>query len=438
MVCVWGEHSYEFEKSCEIHDPESKLGYVSPRTVLPSKAESTWLFASEDEIKKWYEIGKKECNAYLSTAKFGSDLPDPYGFGGGQRKCRGTDMLYSLSGIILWPFGPVKSTCPTYSKCWYGVLSCGAPKIDKLKEFGRSGIQDLLNKYYPNEKIPEQFEWSIRALYIHMRIIGHEIVIPEQKYITININKDISEDVLIAQYILTIPNQKTSIELRQFELYHSTLYNWSEYARKVIGIDSAKSIFLGGSEDRCVAWTKCTITNFCCGCDEKSFVTNTPIALTVTDGRSKCPNIYKNKLPICKASKSSSSSSSESGRWIYSHSSELKPGCNINPKSILNIVIPPSLVNSPAVLEHKNYIPNPMEWNEASGDPCLVRNYDMEDGNKGDWFYAPYRCDSMSRDLFSSVSSYLGVRPIAEDELKKLTNHLKQKKLQFHSGDVAL
>ena len=42
----------------------------------------------------------------------------------------------------------------------------------------------------------------------------------------------------------------------------------------------------------------------------------------------------------------------------------------------------------------------------------------------------------MSRNLFGVVSSYLGVRPLAEGELKNLTNRLKVSKLLFKSGDV--
>ena len=44
--------------------------------------------------------------------------------------------------------------------------------------------------------------------------------------------------------------------------------------------------------------------------------------------------------------------------------------------------------------------------------------------------------DSISRDLFGTFAAYLGVQRIGEDELKTLTNVFKQKKLQFHSGDI--
>ena len=42
----------------------------------------------------------------------------------------------------------------------------------------------------------------------------------------------------------------------------------------------------------------------------------------------------------------------------------------------------------------------------------------------------------MSRDLFSAVASYLGVKMIEQDELKKMTNVLKEKRLMFNTGEV--
>ena len=44
----------------------------------------------------------------------------------------------------------------------------------------------------------------------------------------------------------------------------------------------------------------------------------------------------------------------------------------------------------------------------------------------------------MARNLFGTVASYLGVRPLGENELKNLTNVLKMKKLQFHAGEVLI
>jgi inner membrane protein involved in colicin E2 resistance len=85
-------------------------------------------------------------------------------------------------------------------------------------------------------------------MYIHMRVIGLEIVIPTQRFMTMDGN----DDVIIAQYALTIPGSinvdvKTKLELRQQEFYPSALYEWSE-ADKKAGMEIAGNIFLGKCE----------------------------------------------------------------------------------------------------------------------------------------------------------------------------------------------
>lgn len=42
----------------------------------------------------------------------------------------------------------------------------------------------------------------------------------------------------------------------------------------------------------------------------------------------------------------------------------------------------------------------------------------------------------MSRDLFSAIASYLGVKMMEQEELKKMTNVLKKKLLMFNTGEV--
>jgi len=42
----------------------------------------------------------------------------------------------------------------------------------------------------------------------------------------------------------------------------------------------------------------------------------------------------------------------------------------------------------------------------------------------------------MARDLFGNVVDYLGVKGVGGDELKRLTNVLKEKKLLYNAGDV--
>ena len=93
-----------------------------------------------------------------------------------------------------------------------------------------------------------------------------------------------------------------------------------------------------------------------------------------------------------------------------------------------------------------------------------MKNVDPEDRDLSRLFYAPYKCrykfyvkeelqmclkiknithihfqgDSMSRDLFAAVSSYLGVKGVNEDQLKHLTNVMKEKKLTTVADKVIL
>jgi hypothetical protein len=85
-------------------------------------------------------------------------------------------------------------------------------------------------------------------------------------------------DVFISQYILTKPGN-FQIELRLEEFYISTLRNWSNIEKSVLGLHLVGNIFLGAVEVRCKPFTKCTLTFNCCGCDKKTFVKNSPIAI---------------------------------------------------------------------------------------------------------------------------------------------------------------
>lgn len=70
--------------------------------------------------------------------------------------------------------------------------------------------------------------WSIRSLYIHMRIVGEEIVAPEQRVVSFGLNGSTVE-AIIAQYTLTIPSE-SSLELRHMEFYPGTNEMIESYA----------------------------------------------------------------------------------------------------------------------------------------------------------------------------------------------------------------
>jgi hypothetical protein len=494
-----------FQTACDIHSPRGNISadvLHSQSTILPQKASSDWLFESQPAIKQWYEKGKRECNAYLATssASFGSKFPDPYrtdGPPGGQNKCRGTDMLYSLTGTIVWPFGP--KNCSTYRKCWFGLLTCGEAKSKALQELGKDYILKVLHINQPEKSLPVMDHWSIRALKIHLRVIGLEIIVPQQRFFSISPQ----DDVIIAQYTVTLPYDSYKLEMRQEELYPSALYQWDTQQIDLYGMEIPGNIYLGGSESRNRPQTTVKMTNNCCGCDEKSFVVGTPITMKVSNGIEACPNVLEmrrmfdgdpghniinsnfidnndskrsNKgklLPLCKAR-----SSSEPGRWILSSPTRQQSNlhtiaCNTLSTAFNDVPkIQKPLIKHGRTLSNINSINEPNKnnsstynkWFEASGDPCIVRNVDNEDMKEGSWFFAPYKCkyhfytkpelnrclalknishihfhgDSMSRDIFLYVARYLGVSTLTEDGLKHMTNSMNQKKIKVYSGKVLM
>jgi hypothetical protein len=98
--------------------------------------------------------------------------------------------FFEKYGIIFVPFGP--TTCSTYSKCWFGMLSCGQfysraflkeyqSEIDKRLS---SRIQNMEHSPpLPPRPIPKFLGWSIRSIHFKFRIIGSDILFPEVLYL---------------------------------------------------------------------------------------------------------------------------------------------------------------------------------------------------------------------------------------------------------------
>ena len=500
-----------FQSACDVHSPRNR-SFVGTNYMgsLPDMASPGWLYASDADIAKWYEIGLAECNAFLISnfSSMGTNFPPPYMVSkdipsGGQNKCRGKDMLFALTGVIVWPFGPMES-CPTYSKCWMGLLTCGSPKKEVLTELGRNPILAVLHSVKPKAALPPMGDWSIKSLSIHLRVIGLEIIAPEQRLVSVaSGNSKQTDDVIIAQYIITIPYDNYKLEIRHAEFYPSRLYKWSEEDVVDHGMITHGNIYLGGSESRCNGG-HCPYKNVCCGCDEKSFVIGTPKFLKSKSGLSNCPNVQKlreasykgnhvkknfgaiaaggsndvlSSLPLCRKMDSTSP-----GRWILSSrtrwnsSSEPLPFCdhdyvtaafNEVPKMSQAFKPSPLLTQTPGlgdVNDQRSHRHHHNNWFEASGDPCVVRHVDPEDNGEKSWFFAPYECryhfyqkselhqclkvqnishihfhgDSMSRELFLYVSRFLGVPSVSEEELKRMTNVMKQNNIKLASEGVVV
>lgn len=474
--------SYNFQLSCNLHDINENTGYYTPKQTIPlhindsleDYRNNSWLNIDLNDIETWYIKGKNECNNALQTmqssfqgehARFQSKSEGNY-----QKRCRGKKTLYDFSGMIIWTFGPI-NICPTYSKCWFGLLSCGIPKIEQMSDYLHETIpreymkfNSINNTYSDSIRIPKSIKWSIKALNMLIRVVGSEIVVPEQRYMQIfdkATNK--SDDIIIAQYHLTKPmnikstqeiSQISTLEIRLFELYPSLLLNWDNKILFESKVHNLGSIYLGGIEIRCAPGMqgKCPIENTCCGCDEESFVLNTPVKVNVIDHSKLCnhslllTNIHS--LPLCKHKDSSSP-----GRWIAigMKSSDRKLQCSKNQHNTNQL---------PTTFQLHSPLSQNQQWYEVSGDPCSIQSITPEDFNENAWVYAPYSCkyhiftksealqclsdqnlthihiagDSMTRDFLAQLTSFLGIPGIDANHLKKMTNDMKINHLKFKKG----
>lgn len=485
LVClsVSSETNTEFKTNCHIHDTTDNNNHsLSPESVFLQEATSLWLYPSQDEIMKYYEKGYKSCNEFLKQHTFNIDIApiytDPNGIDfNGQLKCRGMDTLYSVTGLIMYPFGPIDS-CSTYSKCWHGILSCGTFNADNVMSVSQKAIEHILHKKHPNGKIPTLKEFSMKSMQIFTRLVGPEIVVPEQRYLTLSN----SASVIIGQYTLTRPpNPPTTtvtLEMRLQEFIPGILIDWTANQKQEHGLYSTGTVYLGGSEGRCRAWTNCNTPYYCCGCDEKSFLPTAPISVNVIDGYNRCPNLVSTAnglnsfkqpaLPLCTLLKQAGIIDHPPGRWLLStepsHEGEV---CSKDNKS--NVFRQHKDINDATPQEIDIHTRSPVTrinstWSTASGDPCIINSHKGEEGGHRHYFYAPYACkyhfftgsearhclaqsnrthihfqgDSMSRDLFSAVASYLGVSALSEKEVKKLTNEKHERHIQLGSNETIL
>jgi hypothetical protein len=88
-----------------------------------------------------------------------------------------------MDGIFFVEFGPI-SDCPTFSTCWFGMLSCGEMK--QLEKIVQEHDRDLRNYHFgsgleaspilPYPGMPSFLGWSMQSLNIQDRVIGPEIL----------------------------------------------------------------------------------------------------------------------------------------------------------------------------------------------------------------------------------------------------------------------
>jgi hypothetical protein len=292
----------EFKKSC---DP-STFSMTSPETILPQV--STKSRPSNEEILMWYGKGLEECKAaYLNKStgyqkeKVGPPLMNTE-LHGRNNECRGNAMLYQITGMLIWPFGPIDQ-CPINSECWFGYLACGHFEKEKVIKLFSSGAR-------PNLVQTPDFNptWSIRSLDITTRIVGLESLVPLVSYVNITKSEPVPVEILLAQYTLTIPGDYT-IEMRLQGFYPGILHQWKPGVLQK-GVEMYHSVFLGGCEGRCPPYQNCGPYNIPL-CDVKSFVGNPPYRMRSAHRHVDCPSTAHSSdpLPFCQ-------SGNHPGRWI--------------------------------------------------------------------------------------------------------------------------
>ena len=76
---------------------------------------------------------------------------------------------------------------------------------------------EALNATQSRIHIPDRFAWSIKSLYIYMRMNGPKLVVPDQRYVPVVGQNATETDLIIAQCGTVIPGEyKLEIFLQEF------------------------------------------------------------------------------------------------------------------------------------------------------------------------------------------------------------------------------
>jgi hypothetical protein len=202
----------KFDVHCDVS------GVASPDHILPPVAKEVDS-RSLKNISGYFKTGKLRCLELLKN---------PDGISSIQR-----DFL-NQSGVLFVEFGPI-SECTTFSKCWFGMLSCGQMKSQSFLqeyeyELEHFRFRDRLEEspYLPFRGRPAFMGWSMQSLNIQFRIVGPEVLFPEIVYSPVN-------NILLCFYTLTIPGSYR-IQIIPREFYPGILFNYT-MKEKIEGYD---------------------------------------------------------------------------------------------------------------------------------------------------------------------------------------------------------
>ena len=161
-------------------------------------------------------------------------------------------------------------------------------------------------------------KWSISALHIDTRVVGHETVVPKMQYTEL---PQSGAEVILGEYMLTIPGSYKK-EMRLQGLYLGYLFNWppEKIAR---GSQQLQSIFLGGCEPRCPPYSNCGPFNLP-ECDQASFIIDSrSIRNSTSTAESEKGSRKRAELPYC-------TGGNHPGRWIRTPAKVLE-SCGTKP-----------------------------------------------------------------------------------------------------------
>jgi hypothetical protein len=305
----------DFEPHCSRStygsSPESRT------TVLPRPLPAT-RGPSQETIQDWYDKGIKECKEYLQVV---SKLNHTQ-----VAEERDNSFFYKLTGLLLWSFGPV-SQCPTHSKCWFGIMTCGNFQAQRVVDFYKERRVWKLPKAKPvpvmPHRMPDFDQWSMKALHIHTHIKDIESFVPEMFYTSfVHSVSGSVVDVQIAEYTLTIPGFY-HIEAWLLGFYMGKLFKFTE-SEVNRGVEDLLHIPFSSVRfvtpiTYCEDCKTCLNPYFeCCKCLSQTFLVNAPFPMTSTYGGHKCgknghipvtnlslahkqlKNLDQSMLPLCK------------------------------------------------------------------------------------------------------------------------------------------
>mmetsp|Transcript_14763 Transcript_14763/g.27687 ORF Transcript_14763/g.27687 Transcript_14763/m.27687 type:complete len:888 (+) Transcript_14763:149-2812(+) len=234
--------SYKFNPKCN----HSEYNIVPSNTSLPILSSTDAVLASImpsysrdrsiSEFMDMYHQGLQRCEAHSHSLDSSSgrdqfQVQHIFNEAGVFAGCRGRKLLRELTGMTVWPFGPVAS-CSTHSACWFGLLSCGnfsAAHLSRVLAAIPSGR---------SSRRSAELQWSLRALHVDMSVRGPELLVPRVRLIPLP--DDPSIDVIIADYTLTVDGAyRLQLDLQGF--YPSTLSSRQAHSSASQGRDMGEA-----------------------------------------------------------------------------------------------------------------------------------------------------------------------------------------------------